>query len=376
MGDDSLTTNELTVAGSSWMNVPADTNLQLDELVFQVTSSALAASGLARHQVGLSVMSSLDLYDGRSISNALTAPAAGGYLNEEFRVEGDAMAGIIAALAALLAGQVDSAIVVGMHVPEIGLSDEQSLRRFRDLVSSYTFDAHCDRPVAMTSEVTLGMHAALRRDQGSFDLDEAACRVARDIAIGALRRGVRPITDARAVREAPVVVEPLTQLMLPATATGVGAVVLAAGALGNRCPNPLARVTGWGMATGSSSSQLGWLDDPGGASARAAARAYQRAGITHVDEEIESLEMTDLSPALTTELLDALQLRSLSPEQINQSGGVRSNFPGNANGLLRFIEAAENVAGQRSRGRAVAHAMDDLSGLVTSTASVLVLEAP
>ena len=71
---------EIFVVGSSWRNVPEDTDLQLDELVFEAVSEALRSAGITRHQVGISIISSLDLYDGRSISNALTAPAAAGYL--------------------------------------------------------------------------------------------------------------------------------------------------------------------------------------------------------------------------------------------------------------------------------------------------------
>ena len=366
--------SELMVTGSSWLRVPEDTNLQLDEMVFTVTSSALRAAGLSRHQVGLSVVSSLDLYDGRSISNALTAPAAAGYLNEECRVEGDALAAVVAAIASLVAGQVDCAVVVGVHVPEIAKGDERSLRQFRELVSNYTFDAHLDRPVAMTSEVTFGLHAALRCDQGLVDLEEMADRTARDITRGAQRRGVRAAVDRDAVLSSPRVVDPLTELMLPAASTGVGAVVLAAGTLARRCPHPLARIKGWGMSTGLASSQPGWVDQPAASAARAASDAYRRAGIAQPLDYVDALEMTDLTPALSGELLHSLGLADLAPDRINSSGGVRSNFPGNANGILRLIEAAEALATGEARGHAVVHAVDDFSGLITSTSSVLVLE--
>ena len=367
-------TSELMVTGASWLRVPEDTNLQLDEMVFATTSAALRSAGLARHQVGLSVVSSLDLYDGRSISNALTAPAAAAYLNEEFRVEGDALAAVVMALGALIAGQVDCAVVVGLHVPEIARGDEKSLRRFRELISSYTFDAHLDRPVGMTSEVTLGLHAALRVDQGLVDLEEMAERTASDISRGARRRGVREAVDADAVLNSARVVHPLTELMMPAATTGVGVVVLAAGTLARRCPHPLARVTGWGMSTGWATSQPGWLDQPTASSARAATDAYRGAGIERPLDHVDSLEMTDLSPALSVELVESLGLTGLAPDRINPSGGVRSSFPGNANGVLRLIEAAETLATGEARGHVVVHAMDDFSGLVTSTSSVLVLE--
>jgi hypothetical protein len=369
---------EVFVVGSSWRNVPEDTDLQLDELVFGAVSEALRSAGITRHQVGFSVISSLDLYDGRSISNALTAPAAAGYLGEEVRVEGDVMAATYVGLAALLANQVDVAVIIGLHVPEIATSEERKLSRFRELVSSYTFDAHFDRPVGMTSEVTLGMHAASRLESGQGDLFEWAARTADDILRGSARRGVRPPTSAGAVASAPTVVAPLTELMLPAASAGVGAIVLAADVVARRSLHPLARVAGWGMGTAPRSSSPAWLDEPAAATRRAAEQAYAQAGITNAAEQVAVLEMTDLTPALSPELLAALAFADASADRVNPSGGVRANFPGIANGALRLIEAADAVSHDEGRNgekrRSVAHSMDDLSGLVSSTATVLVLE--
>ena len=364
---------EVFVVGSAWQTVPTDTDQQLDELTFDVTSAALRSAGVPRHQVGLSVISSLDLNDGRSISNALTAPAAAGYLNAELRVEGDATAALLLALAALLAGQVDTAVVVGVHVPEIATSAEQELRRFREHISSYTFDAHIDRPVGMTSHVTLGLHAAARLGNGSVAIDELASRTAGDTVRGAARRGVRPALTAEDVLASPAVVDPLTEPMLPAASAGVGAVVLSAGVLGRRAPRVQARVTGWGTATAPATANPDWLADPGAATRRAATDAYRRAGIDRPAEQVGALELTDLTPALTPELLTALGLEALEQDRVSPSGGVRANHPGIANGLLRVIEACESLT-SADRPGAVAHAMDDLMGLVSSTSTVLVLE--
>lgn len=369
---------EVFVVGSSWRNVPEDTDLQLDELVFEAVSEALRSAGITRHQVGISVISSLDLYDGRSISNALTAPAAAGYLGEELRVEGDVMAATYVALAALIANQVDVAVVTGLHIPEIATAEEHRLARFREQVSNYTFDAHLDRPIGMSSEVTLGMHAASRLQSGTADFSEMAARAAADISRGSARRGVRSPVSAADVASAPTVVAPLTELMLPAVSTGVGAIVLAADVVARRSLRPITRIAGWGMSTAPRSSSPGWLDDPAAATRRAADQAYALAGIAEAAEQIDVVEMTDLTPALSPELLAALAFTDINPERVNPSGGVRANFPGIANGALRLIEATEAVSADAGRTgekrRSVAHSMDDLSGLVSSTATVLVLE--
>ena len=153
---------DVYVVGRAWIDVDDHDDRQLDELIFDACSQALRDAGVRRHQIGFSVTSSLDLYDGRSISNALTAPAAAGYLNDELRVEGDASSSVVLAMAHLISGHADMAIVTAINVPEAGSTAEPAVRQLREHVSSYTFDSHMDRPVGMRAAVTLGMHAARR----------------------------------------------------------------------------------------------------------------------------------------------------------------------------------------------------------------------
>jgi acetyl-CoA acetyltransferase len=365
---------DVYVVGAGWRSISGDTDLQLDELAFEVVSEALRAAGINRQQVNLSVISSLDLYDGRSISNALLAPAAAGYLGEEFRVEGDALAAVYAAVAAIVSGQAEVAVVTSVHVPEIGTADPTALSRFREKVSSYTVDAFLNRPVGVTSEVTIGLHAAARVDAGAVAVEDLAAWAAADVRRGAARRGVRSAVSVAEVAAAPMIVAPLTELMMPASAAGVGAVVLATDVVTARLPRPLARIAGWGMSVSGGADDLAWLDDPAAATRAAANAAYEVAGVDNPSADIDAAELTDLSPALTPEIIAALGIADLDHEQVNASGGVRSNFPGIANGLLRLIEAAEAVAAPDGPHRAVAHSVDDLSGLVTSAATVFVLE--
>lgn len=366
--------DEIYVLGASWSNTAPDTDLQLDEAVFAVSYEALKNAGVRRHQVGMTITTSLDLYDARSISNALTAPAAGAYLGDEVRIEGDSSSAVLHGMASLVAGVAEFVVIVGTHIPEVGSVAEQDVRRHDEHISSYTFDSHMDRPVAMTSMVTLGMHASAALDAGAVDAEDMARRTAADINRGAgTRRGVRPTTTVEQVIGATPAFSPLTSLMLPASSAGLGAVVLGIGVGARRCPSPLARVSGWGSATGRPTWDKTWLDEPGEPARRARTKAYEMAGITNPSEQVGCVEMTDLSPALSGQVLEALDLSDLDNDRVNVSGGVRSNYPGIANGLLRIIEATDQLAA--GRGTAVVHAADDLCGLVSATNNVLVLEA-
>jgi hypothetical protein len=360
------------VVGASWLKLSDDLDVQLDEAVFEAASGALRAAGVKRHQVGLSVTSSLDLYDARSISNALTAPAAAGYMNDELRVEGDAAAAFLVAAAGLASNQTDVAIVLAVSAPEAGSTSERSVRGLVEHVSSYTFDSHLDRPIGLTANTTLGLHASRALDTGRIGWEQMVESTAQEITRGSRSgRSQRGAATAQDVASSPMAMAPLTELMLPAASAGVGAIVLASGVVGRRCPHIMSRVRGWGSATSPSPGRRAWLENPTAAAARAARDAYRRAELDPA--EVAYVEMTDLSPALTGELAEALQLSHVADR--NRSGGVRSNHPGIANGLLRIIEGSEAIAESERGQNAVVHAADDLMGLTSSTSSVLVLEA-
>jgi len=365
--------DDVYVVGSSWLDIESDNSFQLDEAVFAACSAALQDAGVKRHQVGFSVTSSLDLYDARSISSALTAPAAAGYLNDEIRVEGDATASFLLAAASLASGQCDFAIVTAVNMPEVNSTREDDLRRLREQISSYTFDSHVDRPIGMSSMLTLGLHASARLEQGSVKWDDLVDRTAEEINRGSGRSNRRPAVSREDVANAPMVADPLSSFMLPAETAGVGAVVLSIGRSALRCPSPRARLAGWGTATGPATSNPSWLENPSRGAAKAARDAYARAGLKDT-ARVAGLEMMDHTPALTDELVDALSVTHLDRDQINVSGGVRSSHPGIASGLLRIIEATDQLS--ESSSPQVVHTADDLMGLVSQTTSVLVLEAP
>jgi hypothetical protein len=366
--------DEIYVVGSSWLTLDDSSDLQLDEAVFEAVSAALKTAGVKRHQIGFSVTSSLDLYDSRSISNALTAPAAAGYLTDELRVEGDASAAFLVGTSALVSDQADFAVVVASNIPEAGSTREQPVGRLLEHISSYTFDSHIERPVGITANAVLGMHAAASLDAGDVSWDDMVRRTSEEITRGAgSGRSQRGAVTPEQVASAPVSVAPLTELMLPAANVGVGVVVLGAGVEGRRCPRVQTRLRGWGTATSPSPSNPAWLDEPVEAPRRAAAAAYRRAGME--PSGISYAEITDLTPSITERLTEALGLGHLAAGDVNRSGGVRSNHPGIANGLLRVIEASEQLGSAAAGDRALVHAAGNLMGLTSSTSAALVLEA-
>lgn len=350
----------------------------LDELVFDAVHAALKEAGLRKQDAGLSVTASMDVLDARSISSGLYTAAAGGYLNDSYRVEGDSGVAISAAAHAVAAGDVEVAIAVGVHNPETRSSDSQGRRAFTEQVSNLGFEPHFDRPIGLTAETIYGLQASHAIAAGHTDLDALAALTADEISRAAeCERSMRPRTcTAEEVLASAPVASPLTELMLPAHSTGAVAVVLASPARAGRCLGRSARITGLGHATGGYTWDDSWLLDPAGPTRRAALQAYGLAGIGRPAERIEYAEVSAPSPALHDVYLAAMGLDdALSHKDVNASGGLRSNFPGLANGALRLLEVVEQLELRAGGASAVSHSVDTETGTVSEDVTVMIVEA-
>jgi acetyl-CoA acetyltransferase len=360
------------VLGIATTPLVIESDAVLDELVFDAVSQALREAGVRKQELGLSVTASLDIYDGRSISSGLTNAASGGYLAQSYRIEGDAGQAIIAAAQAIAAGDADLAVAVGVYNPEVSAPDR---RAFLQQISNHGFEPHFDRPVGLSADVVLGMHAGHVVDSGELTEEQLAELAAAAIRRGAGReRSVRtsPVTAADVLASAPVS-GLLTELMLPAESTGAIAVVLGSLARARRALHPRAVLTGWGQGTADTTASAEWLRDPAAAARRAAQEAYRRAGLTEPADQVHAVELTAATPALLAPTLDALGLaKGVGADRVAPSGGAASSYPGVANGALRLLEAVSWL--EDNGGQAVSHSTDLLTGTVSDTATVLVVE--
>lgn len=358
------------ILGLATTDLVVESDAILDELVFDAVSRALKEAGIRKQEVDLSITASMDIYDGRSISSGLTNAASGGYLGQSYRLEGDAGQAIVAAAQTIAANDADVVVAVGVYNPEVSAADR---RAFVQQISNYGFEPHFDRPVALTSEVAFGMHAVHALSHGHVDREALAALSAEEITRGA---GSARAVRSRAVSAADVLAAdhingPLTELMLPADSTGAIAVVLGSLARARRSRNPRAVLTGWGQSTGDTTASPSWLSDPAAPARRAASEAYRRAGVTDVADQIQVAEVTAASPAMHRPVLDALELSESIT--VNPSGGVRSSYPGVANGALRLLEVVHALE-DTDATVGVSHSNDPLTGPIADTTTVLVVE--
>ena len=165
--------------------------------------------------------------------------------------------------------------------------------------------------------------------------------------------------DLEAVRDSPMVWDPVHRLESCPTSDGAAAMVITDADTAKAAPNPPAWIHGAAVR-----SELGWFPrrDPvnpqGGRDC--SADVYEQAGITNPREELdviecyvpfswyepmwmENLHITDRNDGwkLTEEGHTALD----GDIPVNPSGGVLSSNPIGASGMLRFAEAALQVRG-------------------------------
>lgn len=362
------------VVGVATTPFESEQDAMLDELVFDVVHRALREAGLRKQDAGLAVTASMDVLDARSISSGLTANASGGYLNDSYRVEGDSGLAIASAAHAVAAGDAEVAIAVAVHNPEIRSDDEAVRLDFLEQVSNLAFEPHADRPVGLSAHTAYGLQAAAALDAGAL-VEQWAELTAAEITRGTDRpRAARrvPVTAVDVLASSPVN-GPLVELMLPAHATGAVAVVLASPARAGRCLGRSIRITGLGHATGGYTWGGSWLTDPGAPTRRAADHAFGLAGIGRRGDRVAVAEVSAPTPALHAPYLAALGLAA-SASRINDSGGMRSCYPGLANGGLRLLEVIDQV--ERLGGDAVgmAHSVDTITGTVSEDVTVTIVE--
>ncbi|RHW28341.1 hypothetical protein D0Z08_05050 [Nocardioides immobilis] len=358
------------VVGAASTRFLPEHDAMLDELVFEAVYKALRECGLRKQDLGLSVLASMDVLDGRSISSGLTNSAAGGYLGDSFRVEGDAGLAIVCAAQAIASGDVEVAVAVGVYNPERS-GGAATRRAFVEQVSNLGFEPHFDRPIAMTANASY----ALQAGYGLVDRTVAdyATLAADEISRGGgLERSLRRFaaTQDDVLASVPIA-WPLHELMLPAYSTGAVAIVLASPARAGRCLGRDARLTGLGHATGGYTWPGEWLTDPGATSRRAARMALAQAAVS--PDQIELAEISAPTPALHRPYVDALGVGGETT--INASGGLRSNFPGLANGALRLLEVVDLLSVRPRGTTAVSHSVDTETGIVSEDVTLLVAEA-
>lgn len=357
-----------------------DVQLRSDEMVFRASKSALDSAGISRDDLGTTVISSIDAYDGITISNGLMAPAGGGYQKDATRIQGGGVGALLSAFASILSNSADFAVVAGAD----------ATRYDDEVVSNSSYDPFFRRPVGMFNLPGYAMVAtSLLREQGATE-EDFALAASKSYEAAARNQYAHRKTAATVedVLKSPYVFWPLRELEIAPISKGAAAIVLASEEKTRQLTSDPIWVTGIGA--GSNQYYGSWSDLTALKGLRAASRqAYRMAGITNPESEVDAAEVFAPFAPLESPIIEALELcregqswqmlregvTSVSgAKPVNPSGGTVGTNPSSCGGFFRTIQAAMYLRENTDARRVVVQDSDINLGFFGETYHVAVLE--
>ena len=371
---------KIGIIGYALVGYEDEVKLRSDELVFHATRKALDTAGITREDLGSSVITSLDAYDGITISNGLQAPAAGGYEKDATRIQGGGVGAIFSAFASILSKSAEFAVVAGADAT-----------MFEDpMVSNTSYDLFFRRDVGMFNLPSYALvSTALLNREGVTEKDFALLAAKNyEAAAGNPHAHRKTAYSADEVLASSMVFWPLRELEIGPISKGGAALVLASEEKTKEITDDPIWITGIGG--GSNQYYGGWSDlmEMKGLK-RAAQAAYKMAGVKDPASEINAVEVHN--PFAPFELLayEALGLcgegRALDLlhtgvtssggyKPVNASGGALGTNPLSSGGIFRSIQAAEYLKQNGRTGKVVSQDSDINLGFFGETYHVLVME--
>ena len=324
------------------------------EMLVPIFGEALAATGLAKDDIGFWCSGSSDYLAGRAFSFVQAVDAIGAFPPiMESHVEMDGAWALYEAWVKILTGEADVALAYGF-----GKSSAGELRR----VLALQLDPYLVAPLWPDSVSIVALQARLGIEAGLWserDMAGVAAR-SRAAAMSNPQAQLSGEVSAEELLEAPYLAEPLRPHDCAPVGDGAAAVILASGERARElCERP-AWITGFEHRIDSAS--LGARDLTTAPSAAAAGRAAGAAGV-----DVAELH----APFTHQEILLRGALGLGDGVRVSPSGGALAANPMFAAGLARIGMAAREISSGRA-GRALGHAT---SGPALQQNLVCVMEA-
>ncbi len=330
------------------------------DLVYEVTSGALADAGLEISQIDNVVTLSNDFWDGRTISSMAVMDACGSYGKNVSTVEGDGTFGALYGAMRIWSGSFGTTLVVAHSKGSEGSPF---------LITNAMFDPFYHRPLGLDAISSAALQAQAyidRRGARPEDWAQVSVKNHRNAKGNPFAQLPMDLTVEQ-VLASPVKASPLKRLDCSPVSDGAAAVILAAEDRAGGLRQKPVWLKGVGYAV-----ELHYLGDRDLSHPRAlelaARKAYAMAGIQDPQGEIDFLEVYDAFSYMEPLWLEGLgfctpggggkwtregitEMKGRLP--VNASGGVLSAHAVLVAGLVRFIEVALQI-----RGKAGAHQID------------------
>ncbi len=350
-------------------------NQNFADMIWEVTSGALADAGMTIDQIDNVITVSNDFWDGRTISSMAVTDACGAYGKNVSTVEGDGTFGVIYGAMRIMSGSFGTTLVVAHCKGSEGSTP---------LITNAMFDPFYHRPLGLEAISSAALQARAYVDRrGGRPEDWALVSVKNHGNARHNPYAQMPMElTVEKVMDSPRVADPLKVLDCSPVSDGACAVILAdepSASLSQQQPVWLR-----GLSYAAELNYLGDRDlSQPRALTQAAQRAYRMAGVARPEDELDVLEIYDAFSYMEPLWLEGLGLCEpgeggrLTREGItatkgklpvNPSGGVLSSHPVLVAGLTRVIEVVLQVRGNagghqvESCGLGLAHGINGPCG--------------
>ncbi len=326
------------------------------DLIYEATTKALEHAQLKISDIDNIITTSNDFLDGRTISSMAVGDAAGAAFGEgknTSTVEGDGTFGAFYGLTRILSGSYGTTLVVA-H----GKQSEGD----HHLITNAYLDPIYERSVGLDWLSAGGLQAAAYMARTKTTPEALARVVVLNRAHGVKNPNAQHQTTLSEdqVMSSKQLCPPLRELDLAPLSDGAAAIIFAREDIAEkRCAKPV-----WVEGVAFSADNGLTRRDLSRATALtdAAKKAMSMAKISDAKREINVIELSEEFSYQEPMWLEAMGLDGVDGDRINPSGGALCGHAPIAAGLVRMIEAAQQLRSGPTGCRALAHGQNGLAG--------------
>lgn len=354
------------------------------ELVFEVVKKLHNDLGITNDDVGSVITSSNDFNDGRTIANMAIQDAVGSVRKSESRVSGDGAFAFVYGAMRILSEEYDTIMVV---------SHCKCSEGNQYLINNSIFDPYYQRALGLDQISASGLMANMYMNKYGIAVEQAAKVVVknRKNALNNPYAHLQAEVSVEDVLNSPMMAYPLKQLDFPPFSDGAVAMLLTNEEIANKLSDKPVWLKGYGSCTDAYYLGHRNMTDLIGLEL-AAKEAYKMAGI---HDPVKDLDVAEISETFSFHELMAYEALGFCEKgqggkfidngeaymdgsiPVNPSGGVLSNNPTMANGLIRIAEIALQL-NDKAEKRQVSNAKTGLAygmnGICSQGNCVLVFE--
>lgn len=375
--------DKVAIIGYSLDKYKSETDLSSEEMGFKAAKMARDHAGVKRDDISSIHGSTMDFFDGVTISNGLIIPAAGGYNRDSTRIQNGCVFAIISACASILSGASEVAVVCS--------ADSVNYDIFK--VSNAGFDCFFNQPIGVNHLSTYALFSNGYMNKYNLGNEEIAAVAAKNYKDGMSNphAHIKAGYSTEDVLKSKMLSTPLREYEVAMNASCGGAALFITSA---EKAKKYSRKPIWvtGVGVGTSSVNIDEIVDLP-ALRYATNKAFKAADINDPIKDFDVVELNNPFSVFELAAYEALGLckqgksidllkkgitQSDGDLPVNPSGGTLCTNAPNSGGLFRTIMAIKKLEqGNGGKGkvkRALVHDSDMSIGITGDSHAVMVLE--